>query len=81
MRDEFFVKHRTAQEGFYPSSLPWKYAGPFASRREADAHWAKIQPNWQEGEVVTKCEHCGQFAPVDKPEPKPRPTAWGGSHE
>ena len=64
----FYVKHRTAREtsgsGYMPPNNPWEYDGPFATKAEARAHWDKIHPNWQEGCVVTKCEHCGQYAPI-----------------
>lgn len=67
----YFVQHRTAQEtsgsGYRPPDLPWSYDGPFATYSEAKAQWDKIHPNWQEGGVVTKCEHCGQYAPAGVP--------------
>lgn len=62
----FYVKHRTAQEtstsGFRPPDYPWAYDGPFDTYSAAKKHWDEIQPNWQEGHVVTKCPHCDQYA-------------------
>jgi hypothetical protein len=64
---EYYVKHRTAQEtsgsGYRPPDMPWKYAGPF-THAEAVAYWDRIHPNWQEGGVVGKCHHCGQYVPT-----------------
>jgi len=62
----YYVKHRTAQEtsgsGYRPPDDPWQYDGPFYTPGEAQVHWDKIRPKWQEGCIVTKCEHCGQYA-------------------
>ena len=64
----FYVEHRTAQEtsgsGYRPPELPWNHAGPFSSYGEAAAHWERIRPNWQEGRVVTRCPHCGEYSPA-----------------
>ena len=64
----YFVQRRTAQEtsgsGHRPPDLPWKYDGPFMTYAEAKEYWDEVHRNWQEGGVVTKCEHCGQYAPA-----------------
>ncbi len=67
-RPSFYVRHRLYQEmsgsGHRAPDLPWQYSCPFSTYAEAKAYLDKIRPNWQEGEVVKKCEHCSQYAPV-----------------
>lgn len=64
----FFVKHRTAQEisgsGYKPPNEPWKYEGPFTTQAEAQIVWNQLRPNWQEGCIVSKCDHCGSYVEV-----------------
>jgi hypothetical protein len=72
----FYVKHRTFQEtsgsGYRPPNEPWKYKGPFSSFKDANAEWKRLQPNWQEGGVVSKCDHCGQYSETLRRAPRNR---------
>lgn len=60
-RAQYYVRHRTAQEGPYRHEPPlWHYYGPFDTYESAKACWDEVQPNWQEGGVVRRCGPCGQ---------------------